>query len=341
MTQVVSIVVPVHNVEFYLDACLESIVMQDHDTLQVILVDDGSTDQSSAKCDEWSSRDRRITVAHLPRNSGSSVARNVGIDIATGKYITFVDSDDVVAPHFISTMLAYATDAAADIVVTEYSPFTTLEPTFRSGGQPLVGPAAKILQQIMCERSLWITGGKLYRRSLFERGLRFPVGLLHQDLYLAPRVFDIADRAVPSDASLYGYRQRAGSVTDLTMNHAMSVDLITICISKIEFARSHASGTEEFRRYLTAYLLHASGKVRCIGRGDAWHRNRSFRRVYRKMAFQYLSEMMECTHIGLRLRLAWAISAILPRAYRDVVDLRNCRRQLTMRGKRYYDAANN
>ena len=92
-SELVSVVVPVYNVENYLNRCLDSIVSQTYKNIEVILVDDGSTDMSSSMCDEWRYRDNRIKVVHK-KNAGLGEARNSGIENATGKYICFVDSDD-------------------------------------------------------------------------------------------------------------------------------------------------------------------------------------------------------------------------------------------------------
>lgn len=95
MNKLISLVVPVYNVEKYLDKCLETITKQTYSKLEIILVDDGSTDLSGKKCDEWEKKDARIKVIHK-ENGGLSSARNAGIDVATGEYITFVDSDDFI-----------------------------------------------------------------------------------------------------------------------------------------------------------------------------------------------------------------------------------------------------
>lgn len=114
--ELVSVIVPVYKVEPYLDRCVASILAQTYPNLEVILVDDGSPDNCPALCDAWAQRDARIRVIHK-KNGGQSDARNVGLDAASGAYISFVDSDDYIAENFIETLYdllhEYHTDISA------------------------------------------------------------------------------------------------------------------------------------------------------------------------------------------------------------------------------------
>ena len=109
MSDLISIIVPVYNVADYLDGCVQSIIDQDYPQLEIILVDDGSTDNSGVLCDRWAERDERIQVIHKT-NGGLSDARNAGIDAAHGTYYMFVDSDDTIAPDAVGTMYAAAVE---------------------------------------------------------------------------------------------------------------------------------------------------------------------------------------------------------------------------------------
>ena len=118
----VSIVVPVYNSEKYISSCVNSVLIQSHQNLQIILIDDGSTDSSSSICDGYLIKDRRIIVKHK-NNGGVSSARNVGIKLSVGKYICFLDSDDIYHPKFIETMVLNAEKHNADMVVCNYKTF--------------------------------------------------------------------------------------------------------------------------------------------------------------------------------------------------------------------------
>ncbi|WP_165776766.1 glycosyltransferase family 2 protein [Bifidobacterium simiarum] len=115
----VSVIVPVYNVRPYLNRCLASVAGQTHRRLQVVLVDDGSTDGSGSLCDEWAKRDGRFTVLHR-RNAGIAVTRNVGMDAAVGEYVCFVDGDDYAEPTMVATMVAAARRSDAQIVMCAY-----------------------------------------------------------------------------------------------------------------------------------------------------------------------------------------------------------------------------
>ena len=115
----VSIIVPVYNVEQYLDRCLDSLVRQTYSKIEILLVDDGSTDGSGALCDAWQRRDHRIRVFHKP-NGGLSDARNHGLERASGDWVCFVDSDDWFDLRFVETMLGALEDTGADVAECDY-----------------------------------------------------------------------------------------------------------------------------------------------------------------------------------------------------------------------------
>ena len=112
MKDLVSVIVPAYNVAHYLDQCLESIVKQTYAHLEVIVVDDGSTDDTGAIADRWAQRDPRLRVIHQP-NAGPSAARNTGLNAMHGSYIAFIDSDDIVDVHFVARLLPYVPQAEA------------------------------------------------------------------------------------------------------------------------------------------------------------------------------------------------------------------------------------
>ncbi|KRE43463.1 glycosyltransferase family 2 protein [Knoellia sp. Soil729] len=316
-TPQVSLVVPVHNVREYLDACVASILDQTEPDIEVLLVDDGSSDGSEAMCDEWGRRDNRVRVIHQPQQ-GSSVARNRGIDEARGAYVTFVDADDLVAPHLVSGLTRVALSAGADITLGEIVPFAAPgQPTFTLGTTTTTSSAADELLQIICVRPQWGPMAKLFRRDLFEGGPRFPVGLLHQDLAFMPRMFHEATTCARTDAGVYGYRHRPGSVSDNVRRVSFSTDLITILRDNIEFARRTAP-PEQFAEFLVTYLLHASKHVERIEAGEAWDRNADFLSAYQSFARDYAREMARVPGMGRAYRSLWLLSAGSPAAFARV-----------------------
>ena len=120
MADLISIIVPVYNVEKYLNRCIDSIVSQTYRTLEIILVDDGSADNSGSICDKYAGKDVRIKVVHK-NNGGLGFARNSGLDIATGKYVTFIDGDDYIGKTHIEEMYALIQNTKTDVCENEKS----------------------------------------------------------------------------------------------------------------------------------------------------------------------------------------------------------------------------
>lgn len=311
---IVSVIIPVSNVLPWLDSCLTSVTRQTYRSLEVILVDDGSTDGSAPLCDLWASRDDRIAVVHL-ESGGSSRARNAGLDRATGDYITFVDSDDVVSEHLIGHLLEMLLAYRADAAVGNLSPFQdgTL-PHFTLGGPTTVGTGREILRMIVCGRPRWGTPVKLYRRSLLD-DLRFPEGLMHQDLHLAPRIFERAGRAVLTDDILYGYRLRPGSVMDSRRRHGVtSPDLTTILSENIAFTRENYDSPQERDQFTAAYLLHASKQLEMLD-SEMWSANQPYLRAYRSFVREHWPLMLKNRVVSPQYRAMWLLSGVSPWAF--------------------------
>lgn len=207
-----SVIVPVYNVENYLSLCIGSLADQTYANLEVLLVDDGSTDGSGAICDQWAARDSRIRVIHK-ENGGAGVARNLAMDLAAGELITFADSDDYVLPDMYAHLYSLMGEDA-DIAECGYLLFSGQELPRADAGDgnprsysPEEAMGLHIRDEIF-QQTIW---NKLYRREVLE-GLRFPVGNLIDDEFFTYRAIGNARKLVHSDRRLYGYRQQAGSV---------------------------------------------------------------------------------------------------------------------------------
>lgn len=313
----VSVVVPVGDVRPWLDECLDSITRQTYRRLEIVLVDDGSQDGSAAVSDTWAARDSRVSVLHRA-HGGASKARNVGMAAATGDYLTFVDSDDVVAPFLVERLLGLAVEHEAEAVLGDLAPFEdgrTL-PRFTTDYPAAVLTGSAALRQIVVERPRWGTVCKLYRRSLVV-GLEFPEGLTHQDLHFAPRVLSRAARCVVTDDVLYAYRQRPDSVMHRRRTQSISPDLLTILDSNISFARQTCADVEDLEAFTSAYLLHASKQLERMD-ADEWRRNASFRRAYVDFAKRHRRDILQTHGISVPYRGMWLLSSVSPRAFRDV-----------------------
>lgn len=217
MGELISVIIPIYNVEAYLDECIASVIAQTYSNLEIILVDDGSPDNCPQMCDEWAAKDGRIKVIHK-ENGGISDARNAAIDIATGDYIAFVDSDDWIEPRMYEIMLAALKKENADICAcTILSCFP--ERRVAWGFQEYTtGNSEKILSLLYRDTAypvaIW---NKLYRRYLWD-DLRFPVGKICEDAFTTYLLVDKASKIVQIPETLYCYRIRENS----TMTAAFS-----------------------------------------------------------------------------------------------------------------------
>ena len=205
----ISVIVPVYNAEAFLDQCLESIVAQTYRHLEIIVVDDGSTDGSETMCDRWAERDERIRVIHQP-NGGHSAARNTALDAMTGELVMMVDSDDVVHPEFAATLLDVMQQYDADIAVGDYIAFYGDEPNLPS--RQVTADIKLYFQEEAIQAVFYQQGfthspwGRLFRASLFE-GIRFPLGIIYEDLAIIYPLLKKCQRVATIDDTLYGYRQ--------------------------------------------------------------------------------------------------------------------------------------
>ena len=215
--ELISIIVPVYNVEGYLDKCIDSITSQSYSNFECLLIDDGSTDSSGDICDKWSSIDDRITVYHK-ENGGLSDARNYGIDRAKGDYITFIDSDDYVSTNYLSE-LYMAIKSCVDCsmagcgyyVVSRRREWTeSYNPNSRNKYIEYTSRDAiesVLYNELVCV-SAW---GKLYKKEIFE-SLRFPVRKLYEDTYIIADTILKSKKYIHVNKPLYFYIKRSGSI---------------------------------------------------------------------------------------------------------------------------------
>lgn len=214
METAISVIVPVYRVEKYLPACIDSILNQTFTDFELILVDDGSPDRCPEICDETAKRDARVRAIHQA-NQGLSAARNAGIEAAHGAWLSFVDSDDFLAPDFLETLHDVAVRAGADCAVCGIC--LTDEAGQKIGQLLSVADGVRTGRSILetlCRASeipYLVAWNKLYRRDVFQT-LRYPVGMQNEDTYLAAELFDTVQTVICVSKPMYFYRQRADSI---------------------------------------------------------------------------------------------------------------------------------
>lgn len=211
MTDTISVIVPVYNVEAYLPQCLDSILSQDHKALEVIVIDDGSTDASGAICDQYARQDDRVTVVHQ-KNAGAAAAKNAGLRLATGTYLSFVDSDDYLEPnvygYMLRTLKKSGADAAHFAFREEYRDHGEDRHHHRGGTWMDNETYLKCFPKDWSCPLLW---NKLYRRELYD-GVFFEEGHKIDDEYFTYRGFLKPCGIWWDDRVIYHYRKRASGV---------------------------------------------------------------------------------------------------------------------------------
>lgn len=212
---IVSLIVPIYNIETFVEECVSSLLLQDYPSLEIILIDDGSTDSSGLLCDKFGRCDNRVRVIHQ-KNSGLSAARNTGMKLATGKWIVFVDGDDVVASNYISCLVHAVIRYDADMAMCKGSVF------YGEGGySPQKGCTFKklsreaaidaILSESSASTSAW---GKIARSEIW-RSVTFPVNRKFEDLPVTWAIAMKCNQIVLCSADIYGYRKRLGSISEV------------------------------------------------------------------------------------------------------------------------------
>ncbi len=204
----ISVIIPIYKVERYLKKCLDSVVSQTYKNLEIILIDDGSPDNCGKICDEYASVDARVRAIHQ-ENRGLSAAYNRGLDIASGSFIAFVDSDDWIEPDFCGHLMGLLESHGADISACAFFPFMADEK------KPAITEKISVYTGLESIEKVRVSPcGKIYKRVLFEN-LRFPVDRHPGDIFLTYKVMYRAKKVVVTNLMLFNYLRRPDGVSGL------------------------------------------------------------------------------------------------------------------------------
>ncbi len=208
----ISVIIPIYNVEKYLPQCLDSIINQTYTNLEIILVNDGSTDSSPKICDEYAAKDPRIKVIHK-KNGGLSDARNAGYQEVTGDYLAFVDSDDMVALDLYNNLLETAVFYNADIVECGFVKFIDEKDLQKLSSQNTADEfgTEEALELLMKEELKQVVWNKIYKKEVVNSFL-FEKGKIHEDEFWTYKIFARAKKIVKLSTPLYFYRQQNESI---------------------------------------------------------------------------------------------------------------------------------
>ncbi len=282
----ISVIVPVYNVANYLRRCVDSIVKQTYDELEIILVDDGSTDDSSAICDEYAVKDNRIRVIHK-QNGGLSDARNTGLDMAQGEWIAFVDSDDYIDKRMYEVLFNNVCKTGADISTCDFLYISEKDT-----------PTKQVEDEVLEEyegdeviKRLWLDNvrtviqwDKIFKRDLFEE-LRYPVGRYHEDTFVIHRELAKCKKIVYTNQKLYYYVQRDNSIMSVP-NQKRVEDVAAAYEDRIQFFSElgKVEALQQSKRMVLDELMYmADGQIR----NKNWSIVRYINQIYRQYFMRY------------------------------------------------------
>lgn len=248
MEDLISVVVPVYNVENYLEICLDSIIGQTYKNLDIILIDDGSMDKSGSICDIYAKKDKRIRVFHK-ENGGLSDARNFGIKEALGKFILFIDSDDFIDKGMIKYLYNLIKRYNSDIGICDCLHYYAEEKcSFTKGTRINVFTAQQAIEEMFYQKSFLVSAcGKIFRTDYFKNTF-FPYGKIFEDSAIMYRIFEKANYIAYSDAKLYAYVHRENSITTNNFNRS-DLDILGIVDEIMEYANIYPKLKKSARAY--------------------------------------------------------------------------------------------
>lgn len=259
----ISVIVPIYNVEQYLKKCIESIISSTYANLEIILVDDGSTDGSGKICDEFQAKDKRIRVVHK-KNGGLSDARNVGLEIARGEFVSFIDSDDYIDSEMFEEVLTQF-DKNTDIVIygryVEYPTKTIVQCPPSNKSMTNIEGIIELSSFKGFDMAAW---DKIYRKNIIGK-LRFPYGKKNEDYFFTYKLFDKAKAIKTINRPFYHYVQRQDSIS---RGKKIPFDAIEGSKEEVDYIKNHhpeiinVAYTNLFFSYVSVYNISLKQKIK-------------------------------------------------------------------------------
>jgi glycosyltransferase involved in cell wall biosynthesis len=286
---------------------LNSLLAQDYSNLEILLIDDGSTDQSGFICDQYAEKDKRIKVVHKA-NGGLADARNVGLDHATGGYITCIDSDDFISPDYISYLYNLAINNNCEMSICNYCDFyeeTGKQVKQGKGATDRLYSPSEAIEAILYQNEITTSAwGKLYRTELY-RNVRYPKGMLYEDLATVYLQMDKCNQIFYGHEVKYFYRKR----TDSIMNRDFSIkkmDMLVIAQSIVTYiGKNHPElKLAAYRRYSYTNITLLRQMVFCE------RRDKSRERAIRRNILAYMSPVLHDSKTVLKDKIAICCAAL-------------------------------
>ena len=298
MNEKISVIIPVYNVEPYICRCVDSVLAQTYQTLEIILIDDGSTDRSGAICDGYAVSDSRVKVIHK-LNGGLSDARNVGIEASSGQYITFLDSDDWVDVAYLDTLYQLLKEKDADISVCGFVK-TADEKVLFEQKKPKVYEFTnrQALNQIFDEYyiEIIVAWGKLYKSDLFSE-IRFPIGKIHEDEFTTYKLLYLAKKVVLTNQKLLYYWQRPDSIIGKGFRLKNKLHIIEALQQRADFFKIIGEQELAFKTYKALFYMYKAVNEH-IGQFEDQQQIREFKADYQRFKSQ-----LKSSRLSLRFKL--------------------------------------
>ncbi len=318
MSDLISIIVPVYNVEKYLEDCINSILNQTYKNFELILVDDGSTDGSSYLCDKLKKIDNRIIVIHQ-YNQGLSAARNSGLEICSGKFITFVDSDDMIDENYCYILLNSSLKFDADISLVGYKCFKSNNELI---AENCLNYEIETISNVeACKRLYSLNGvkyitawGKLYKAELFNN-IRFPVKKIHEDEFVNYILYYNANLIVNSNLDLYFYRENPNGISRISFSIKRYDGLEALSFRLDYFERCDEKDLVDLTRKKLEFLI---AKYSILSRSE---------KIYKDVPEKYKMNLFKATKILYsslsKDEFEYILSKVYPRSIRILSYIKN------------------
>ena len=255
MDNLVSIVIPVYNVEKYIRECLDSVINQTYTNLQIILVDDGSTDNSGNVCDEYAEKDNRITVIHQ-KNAGAGAAKNTGLDLVKGENLSIIDSDDYLELDMYETMINIMNSHNVDVVQCLFRSIFVDGQICSDNIEVGKKSSSVYLKEYIYDWKYALFWNKLYKTTLLK-DIRFPVGRKIDDEFFTYKVISNGNSVYVCDKIFYNYRMRKSSVMNNNNQDRLINDRIDCFVERYKFIKENRPNlAKKFYEHLSDVLLY-------------------------------------------------------------------------------------
>ena len=304
----ISVIIPVYNVENYLEECLKSVQTQTYTNIEVILVNDGSTDKSKLICERYCKEDRRFQLLNQ-ENQGLSAARNNGVASSTGEFIAFVDSDDIILPNYLETLIHYMTDEI-DIVESQFTlskkefldeRFKELTILFEGNSEEAVKIFPKHVLNVNA-----VT--KLYRRSIVET-IPYIDGVIFEDVYCGIGMLKYIRKIIKIDYKGYYYRQHQASIMHRTFT-PKNLDIFTVSDQLIDLY----SDREELLPYIGSFLVHLA----TMHYQEYIRKGNPYAKVYNQKLAEYVTLTKKNPDLAKKTRMI-RLYNICPKYYNSII----------------------